>query len=90
VLSLGVIVGAKDSQANPNEADRSGKKKIQTRITHNDGASSSYYNFHWLSPALGGSWKPLNPPAQDSLGQEYDCQSTVSSAWTPQLRTDGA
>ncbi|WWD19083.1 hypothetical protein CI109_103541 [Kwoniella shandongensis] len=46
--------------ANPSEADISGKKKIQTRITHND----------------GGSWKPMNPPARDSLGQEYDCTTT--------------
>jgi hypothetical protein len=50
------------SQANPTEADISGKKRIQTRITHND----------------GGTWKPVNPPAKDSLGQEYDCRSTVS------------
>ncbi|WVQ82331.1 hypothetical protein IAT38_004459 [Cryptococcus sp. DSM 104549] len=49
--------------ANPTEADISGKKKIQTRITHND----------------GGSWKPLNPPARDSLGQEYECQTTSCS-----------
>ncbi|WRT68442.1 uncharacterized protein IL334_005418 [Kwoniella shivajii] len=48
--------------ANPNEADISGKKKLQTRITHND----------------GGTWKPMNPPPKDSLGQEYDCRSTVS------------
>lgn len=50
-----------DVQVNPVEADISGNKKLQTRITHND----------------GGSWKPLNPPPKDSLGQTYDCQSTV-------------
>ena len=49
--------------ANPAEADISGKKSIQTRITHND----------------GGSWKPMNPPAKDSLGQEYECRSTACS-----------
>ncbi|KAK4688992.1 hypothetical protein P7C73_g1101, partial [Tremellales sp. Uapishka_1] len=46
--------------SNPSEADISGRKSIQTRITHND----------------GGTWKPMNPPAKDSLGQEYDCSST--------------
>jgi hypothetical protein len=50
-----------DYQSNPAEAEISGNKKIQTRITHND----------------GGSWKPLSPPAKDSLGQQYDCSSTV-------------
>jgi hypothetical protein len=49
--------------ANPAEADISGKKKIQTRITHND----------------GGTWKPMTPPGKDSLGQEYDCSSTSCS-----------
>lgn len=49
--------------ANPAEADISGKKKIQTRITHND----------------GGTWKPMTPPAKDSLGQGYDCSSTSCS-----------
>lgn len=49
--------------SNPNDADISGQKKIQTRITHND----------------GGTWKPMNPPARDSLGQEYDCRSTACS-----------
>jgi hypothetical protein len=48
--------------SNPAEADISGKKKIQSRITHND----------------GGTWKPMTPPARDSLGQSYDCTSTVS------------
>jgi hypothetical protein len=48
--------------ANPDDATISGKKELQTRITHNDGAT----------------WKPLNPPSRDSLGQPYDCKSTVS------------
>jgi hypothetical protein len=25
----------------------------------------------------GGSWKPMAPPAKDSLGQPYGCSSTV-------------
>lgn len=49
--------------SNPTEANISGRKKIQTRITHND----------------GGTWKPMNPPAKDSLGTEYDCRSTACS-----------
>jgi hypothetical protein len=62
-MTLLMIVANTHTQANPSDADISGKKKIQTRITHND----------------GGSWKPVNPPGKDSLGQEYDCRSTVSS-----------
>lgn len=46
--------------ANPEAAGVSGNKKLRTLITHNDGAS----------------WKPMSPPAMDSLGQEYDCTST--------------
>ncbi|RXK41140.1 signal sequence binding protein [Tremella mesenterica] len=49
--------------SNPTEADTTGRKKIQTRITHND----------------GGTWKPMNPPPLDSLGEEYDCHSTSCS-----------
>jgi hypothetical protein len=56
------MLNGADHQSNPAEAEISGNKKLQTRITHND----------------GGSWKPLNPPAKDSLGQAYDCSSTVS------------
>ena len=48
--------------ANPDDAAVSGKKELQSRITHNDGST----------------WKPLTPPAKDSLNQPYDCQSTVS------------
>ncbi|KAH7923692.1 Oligoxyloglucan reducing end-specific cellobiohydrolase [Leucogyrophana mollusca] len=46
--------------ANPAEAAITGRKVLQTRITHND----------------GGSWRPLSPPAQDSLGNKYPCTST--------------
>ncbi|KXN90322.1 Vacuolar protein sorting/targeting protein 10 [Leucoagaricus sp. SymC.cos] len=46
--------------ADPDAAVVSGRKTLQSRITHND----------------GGSWKPLNPPMQDSLGKKYECQGT--------------
>lgn len=46
--------------ANPAEAALTGLKALQTRITHND----------------GGTWKPLTPPAADSLGQSYSCSTT--------------
>ncbi|KAJ3573829.1 hypothetical protein NP233_g2168 [Leucocoprinus birnbaumii] len=46
--------------ADPDEAVVMGRKRLQSRITHND----------------GGSWKPLNPPTHDSLGQKYDCTGT--------------
>ncbi|KAL7415743.1 hypothetical protein BDY24DRAFT_337902 [Mrakia frigida] len=46
--------------SNPEEAAVNGRKKLQTMITHND----------------GGSWKPMTPPAKDSLGQPYACTST--------------
>lgn len=46
--------------ANPDAAGVSGNKKLKTLITHNDGAS----------------WKPMSPPARDSLGQEYECTAT--------------
>lgn len=53
--------------SNPDEATLSSNKKLQTRITHND----------------GGRWKRMIPPAKDSLGQRYDCSSTVSLAFLP-------
>ncbi|KAI0314429.1 Oligoxyloglucan reducing end-specific cellobiohydrolase [Amylostereum chailletii] len=45
--------------ANPNDAPLSGRKALQTRITHND----------------GGSWKTLNPPKRDSQGNSYECRT---------------
>ncbi|ORY88169.1 putative signal sequence binding protein [Leucosporidium creatinivorum] len=45
--------------SNPEEAALSGVKKLQTRITHND----------------GGRWKPMTPPTKDALGRAYDCTS---------------
>ncbi|KAG8814363.1 vacuolar protein sorting/targeting protein PEP1, partial [Serendipita sp. 399] len=38
-------------------------KKLQTRISHND----------------GGSWQRLNPPLTDSTGAKYPCQGTKCS-----------
>ncbi|KAG2012263.1 signal sequence binding protein [Coprinopsis cinerea AmutBmut pab1-1] len=35
-------------------------KKLQTRITHNDGST----------------WRPLTPPVVDSLGNKYECEGT--------------
>jgi hypothetical protein len=49
--------------ANPDAMEVSGRKKLQSRITHND----------------GGQWKPLTPPSKDSLGRKYDCTSTKCS-----------
>ncbi|KAG1800646.1 uncharacterized protein BJ212DRAFT_1497985, partial [Suillus subaureus] len=45
--------------ANPAEAALTGRKTLQTRITHND----------------GGTWKALLAPSVDSLGQKYPCSS---------------
>ncbi|SCV67566.1 BQ2448_5177 [Microbotryum intermedium] len=45
--------------SNPNEAALSGKKLLQSKITHND----------------GGRWKPLIPPAVDALGRAYECNT---------------
>ncbi|KAF9497875.1 vacuolar protein sorting/targeting protein 10 [Pleurotus eryngii] len=45
---------------NAKEAPVSGRKSLQSRITHND----------------GGTWKPLVPPQKDSLGRPYGCDTT--------------
>ncbi|KAF8075280.1 vacuolar protein sorting/targeting protein 10 [Lyophyllum atratum] len=45
--------------ANPAEAKVSKSKKLQSRITHNDGST----------------WKPLIPPKVDSQGKPYECNS---------------
>ncbi|KAJ7019632.1 vacuolar protein sorting/targeting protein 10 [Mycena alexandri] len=45
---------------NPQEALVTGHKVLQSRITHDDGAS----------------WKPLDPPPKDSLGNKYKCRTT--------------
>ncbi|KDR81165.1 hypothetical protein GALMADRAFT_241725 [Galerina marginata CBS 339.88] len=46
--------------SNPDEAKLSGRKVLQSRITHNDGST----------------WTPLNPPPTDSQGTAYGCQGT--------------
>ncbi|KAF8579723.1 Oligoxyloglucan reducing end-specific cellobiohydrolase [Ramaria rubella] len=49
--------------ANPNEVTLTGRKELQSRITHND----------------GGSWTPLIPPLNDVNKQPYPCTSTACS-----------
>jgi Sortilin, neurotensin receptor 3,/Sortilin, neurotensin receptor 3, C-terminal len=49
---------------NPNEAVYTGKKKLQTRITHDD----------------GGSWHPLKPPSRDSNRALYPCDDNTKCA----------
>ncbi|KAH9832479.1 Oligoxyloglucan reducing end-specific cellobiohydrolase [Rhodofomes roseus] len=46
--------------SNTLEATLTGRKELETRITHND----------------GGTWKRLAPPPKDSLGNLYWCDST--------------
>ncbi|KAF8909112.1 vacuolar protein sorting/targeting protein 10 [Mucidula mucida] len=46
--------------SNADEAVVTGQKALQTRITHNDGST----------------WKRLVPPAKDSQGNKYDCDTT--------------
>ncbi|KAG6872852.1 vacuolar protein sorting/targeting protein PEP1 [Termitomyces sp. Mi166 len=54
--------------SNPEEAKVSREKKLQTRITHNDGST----------------WKPLTPPKVDSQGRPYECNTAVGdSPWVP-------
>ncbi|KAL1739743.1 hypothetical protein HDZ31DRAFT_68628 [Schizophyllum fasciatum] len=45
------------------EATLTGRKALQSRITHND----------------GGTWKPLNTLPVESFGNKYECQSTQYS-----------
>ena len=56
---------------NADEAVLTGRKALQSRITHND----------------GGTWKPLNPPPVDSFGNKYECQSTVREILIPYQET---
>jgi hypothetical protein len=74
--------------SNPEEAALSGNKKLQTRITHNDGQSreGSLLSLASLICCLartGGRWKPMVPPAKDALGRAYDCTSAVCSSNAP-------
>lgn len=48
---------------NAEEAIHTKRKKLQTRISHND----------------GGSWQRLTPPTHDSNGAPYECQSAKCS-----------
>jgi Sortilin, neurotensin receptor 3, len=58
--------------ANTNEARISGSKKLQTRITHND----------------GGTWKTVTPPLKDSLGNGYECSGTVRIALISRVKAN--
>jgi hypothetical protein len=67
--------------ADPGLATVSGSKTLQSRITHNDGKFLFVVCVNWsdvLVVFVGATWKPLTPPAKDSLGKKYDCDSTVS------------
>lgn len=69
--------------ANPETASVNGRKDLQSRITHNDGKLILCCNAivpFTTSVLLGGSWRPLTPPKEDSEGRPYDCSSTVSDS----------
>ena len=64
---------------NPHEAPLTGRKLLQSRITHNDGRLDVALSLHSsLTTHIGGSWRPLTPPSIDSLGNRYACDNTVS------------
>jgi hypothetical protein len=65
--------------ANPAEAARTGRKRLRTRITHNDGMLCMLIIFCRLLmvAASGGTWKALLAPSVDSLGQKYSCSSSL-------------
>ena len=65
--------------SNPHEAPLTGRKLLQTRITHNDGERSDSFRVEYYANGLiaGGSWRPLIPPATDSQGNRYECDTTV-------------
>lgn len=65
--------------ANPTEATFTGRKVLQTRITHNDGERFGYQGNLDVSTngSVGGTWKPLVPPKLDSQGRPYPCSTTV-------------
>lgn len=72
--------------SNPEEAAVSGKKKLASRITHNDGGFSFNPQFALFFLFLfivltgdcfvGSTWKPLTPPTHDKNGNKYDCEGT--------------
>ena len=64
--------------SNPETASVSGRKEIQTRITHNDGKIIEISEHYVLiGSRIGGSWRPLSPPTHDSLGRQFDCTTTA-------------
>jgi hypothetical protein len=66
--------------ANPDEAKVTNEKKLQSRITHNDGKFGLLVRYlHELILAVGGTWSPLEPPTHDSFGQRYECDTAVRS-----------
>lgn len=71
--------------ANPAEATLTGRKVLQTRITHNDGEHIGYQGNLGVSTngSVGGRWKPLAPPKFDSQGRAYSCSTTVCHIHSP-------
>lgn len=67
---------------NAKEAPVSGRKSLQSRITHNDGelSNSRPRSMTFETMTIGGTWKPLVPPVKDSLGRPYECDTTVSGS----------
>jgi hypothetical protein len=65
--------------ANPAEAVLTGRKTLQTRISHNDGIFCVLITFcgSLMVVASGGTWKALLAPSVDSMGQKYPCSSVV-------------
>ena len=53
VVSRNVSTWAEPCQANPADADISGTKKLQTRITHNDGGPPLRCGLMYLQVARG-------------------------------------
>jgi hypothetical protein len=64
--------------SNPSDAPLSGKKELQTRISHNDGWWDGC-GVRWHADILlvGGTWKAIVPPKVDSQGRKYECDTTV-------------
>jgi hypothetical protein len=88
-----ILFSNRNVVSNPDEAAVNGRKKLQTRITHNDGKPCHpfiqlrYKGLICLDWSPGGSWKPMTPPSKDSLGQPYACTSTVSRSFSHPLQT---
>lgn len=65
--------------SNPSEAMISGRKSLQSRITHNDGKLLTHKSCGVSSHSIftGSTWKTLAPPGVDSMGRPYECNSVV-------------